>query len=347
MRLSILYLGDSSPSSTAGHRAAALKRLGHAVVCVNPADLLGSGPILSRVHYRTGYRLGAPRVAKRLARLDLGAFDIGWVNGGEQLNSQALADLRRACRLLIHYTTDDPFRPDWEARWATFRRSVPAYDLLVVSRPFNVAEAYAAGAANVLRVRMSYDEVAHSPPAMSPEDQDAWHSRVLFCGTWMPERGPLLASLIRRGVPLTIRGDRWKRAPEYSELRDHIAGGPVYARDYAKAICGAEVCLGLLSRANRDDHTHRSVEVPALGTVLCAERTPEHQTMYKENVEAVFWSDAEECAERSAQLLADPEERDRIARAGQLRARGADWSNERTLSRILEHARTRLLQDPR
>jgi hypothetical protein len=252
------------------------------------------------------------------------------------VSREALAVLRRSCRILVHYTTDDPFGPRSRVAWATFRDAVPLYDLLVVSRTFNVNEAYAAGAANVIRVRMSYDEVAHTPPPMSPYEREMWHSRVLFCGSWMPERGPFLASLMDRGVPLTIRGDRWAKAPEHARLRPYIAGGPALGQDYAKAICGADVCLGLLSRANRDDHTQRSVEVPPLGTVLCAERTPEHQRMYREGVEAVFWSDAEECAEHCGELLEDPERRERIARAGQRKAQKADWSNERTLARILE-----------
>ena len=115
-----------------------------------------------------------------------------------------------------------------------------------------------------------------------------------------------MAELVRAGLPLSIWGHRWQKAPEWPLLAPYWRGP---AQDdpeiYARIIQSAKISLGLLSRGNRDRHTTRSFEIPAVGGLLCAERTDEHCASYKEGVEAVFWKDARECIEQCRRLLSD------------------------------------------
>jgi spore maturation protein CgeB len=115
-----------------------------------------------------------------------------------------------------------------------------------------------------------------------------------------------MAELVRPGLPLSIWGDRWQKAPEWPALAPHWRGpGQDDPEIYARIIQSAKISLGLLSKGNRDRHTTRSFEIPAIGGLLCAERTDEHCQSYKEGVEAVFWDDAEECIEQCRRLLKD------------------------------------------
>jgi spore maturation protein CgeB len=167
------------------------------------------------------------------------------------------------------------------------------------------------------------------------EERSGLASDVTFIGTWLPERGPFLAELIKRGTPLTIRGDRWEKAPEWPVLRSHWRGPGLDSADYTAAIQAAKICIGMLSKQNRDLHTQRSMEIPAIGTVLCAERTSEHLALYKEGQEAVFWRDAAECAEVCKALLADNSRRETIAQRGYERALRNGNFNEHLVSLIL------------
>ena len=202
----------------------------------------------------------------------------------------------------------------------------------------NAREATAAGARRVLRVFMSSDEVTHAPRILDAADRAKWASEVLFLGTWFPERGPFLLRLIQLGVPLSIRGSNWSKAREWPDLKAYWRGGPVIGDDYGKAIQCARVNIGLLSKGNRDLHTTRSLEIPALGGLLCAERTSEHLDMYREGVEALFWADAEECAAECRRVLANEEERVKIAMAGQIRNIANLIRNENVMSEILATA---------
>ncbi len=199
-------------------------------------------------------------------------------------------------------------------------------------------EAKRLGARNVMRVYRSSDEVTHARRPVGAADEEHWHAEVLFLGTWFPERGPFLLELVKHGVPLSIRGANWSKAPEWPALRAHWKGGQLHGDDYALAIQCARVNLGLLSKGNRDLHTTRSLEIPALGGLLCAERTPEHLEMYVEGEEALFWSGAVECARVCGSVLRDERGRRRIAAAGHARSIRNAYHNERVMRVILDQA---------
>jgi hypothetical protein len=121
-------------------------------------------------------------------------------------------------------------------------------------------------------------------------------------------------------------------------LKSHWRGGSLAGDDYAKAIQCAKVNLGLLSLENRDLHTTRSLEIPALGALLCAERTSEHLAMYQEGTEALYWSDAQECADMCRHALVDEARRQAIASAGHQRVMRNGHYNEMIVTSILAQA---------
>jgi spore maturation protein CgeB len=267
-----------------------------------------------------------------------GDFDLAFVNGGMLVDSTLVEALKQRCGAVINYNNDDPFGQRDGGKWRLYLHALPVYDLVIVVRDCNVAEARAAGARDVLRVYMSADEIAHSPRSITKEDRNKWESRVAFVGTWMPERGPFLARLAEL-VPLAIFGDRWHKASEWPVLRTYWRGPNLFGDDYAKAVRCADVCLGLLSKGNRDLSTTRSFEIPYLGGVLCAERTREHLDLYRENAEAAFWSSPEECAEQCRRLIKDPQLRRSLSEAGRARCIANRTLNEPTLQRLI-HAAT-------
>ena len=268
--------------------------------------------------------------------------DLVWVDQGEWLGPRIVRAIRERCGPsvpIVNYTVDDPFGGRDVRRFAGYLRAVPEYDLLAVVRAENVAEAHDRGARAVMQVWRSADEVAHAPRELSAEQRRRFAGEVVFVGTWMPERGPFMTELIRYGVPLSIRGDRWQKAPEWPQLAPYWRGpGLDTDDDYAAAILAAKVNLGLLSKGNRDLHTTRSLEIPALGGLFCAERTSEHRALYEEGREAVFWRDAAECADQCKALLADEPRRKAIAAAGHARALRNGHYNEQVMAQILEAA---------
>ena len=335
--MKILYLGRLS--GTCLDRADALRRLGHELLHIDVRTLMPRTVWVDRVTWRLGGGWFSPWVNRGL-RCQVGdqSFDLAYVDGGEWIEASTIELLRKHVPLVVNYNIDDPFGPRDGARLRAYRTNASRYDLCVVMRDENVTEAKAHRVQHVLRVYRSADEVSHAPRPLTPKDRELWQADVLFLGTWFPERGPFLLELVKRGVPLTIRGHKWQKAPEWEQLKSYWKGGSLFGDDYARAIQCAKVNLGLLSKDNRDLHTTRSLEVPALAGLLCAQRTSEHLTMYKEGTEALFWDGADECARVCREILADEDRRQRIAAAGHMRIRQNGHYNETIMRDILDYA---------
>lgn len=336
--LRIAYIGPAYGSSLL--RAAALERLGHVVSVIDPFDWIGQSVWMSRWLYHAGaFGIGAKIDRPIFNAVKRFRPSLIWVDQGAYLGARLIANFRTLSAPIVNYTQDDPFGGRDGRRFRRYFKALPFYDLLVVVREENIAEAYARGARKVLRVWMSADEVAHRPRLLTDDDLRRWGSEVCFVGTWMPERGPFMAELVRAGLPLSIWGDHWQKAPEWPVFAPHWRGPAQNDPEiYARIIQSAKISLGLLSKGNRDRHTTRSFEIPAVGGLLCAERTDEHCDTYREGVEAIYWSDARECAEQCRRLLNDDALVAAIKRNGHERYVQGKHKNEPVLELILSHA---------
>ena len=332
--MNILYLGRSE--GTSRHRAEALKRLGHRVRLIDLKALLIGNRAIDFYIYKFGGRFLNTIVRRAILGLTAhDSHDLVWVDGGELVDSELVGSLRRRFGRTINYNIDDPFGSRDGDRWTIYQRCIPFYDLVVVMREINVQEAYRLGAKHVMRVFMSADEIAHRPHSLTAEDVEKDRSDVLFVGTWLPERGPIIGDLIKAGIPISIYGDRWHHAKEWKNIRPFWKGPGIFSDGYSKLIQSAKICLGLLSKGNRDLHTTRSFEIPSLGSVLLAERTKEHESLFRDGQEAVFWSNIDECIDRCNWLLNDEVTRNSIAIAGQARCTSSGYYNEVYLKKII------------
>lgn len=336
----IAYFGDSSSATTSSHRAAALRRLGHVVDVFDVARALRGRTsfVAERVHYRTGYRFLQPGVLRFLRGLDLRGYDLAWVCSGERYGEEALELIKRTIPKLLLYVVDDVTGTRDGNRFAGLRRCIGKYDLCVVRRTENVDEFRRLGAKKVTRIFMSFDEAAHAPFADIDTIPEHLRSEVAFIGTWMREEGrdQFVARLLELGVPVTVWGNRWERSRLWRHVKDAYRGPALSGRNYVAAIQGAKVCLGLMSKGNRDLHTRRSAEIPYADGLLCAERTAEHLQMFEDGEEAVFWETPEECARQCHTLLEEHERREQIRAAGRRRIVANRLGNEDVCQDILD-----------
>ncbi|RPI71813.1 MAG: glycosyltransferase family 1 protein, partial [Geobacteraceae bacterium] len=106
--------------------------------------------------------------------------------------------------------------------------------------------------------------------------------------------------------------------------------------DYSKAICATKINLNFLRKVNRDEVTSRSVEIPACGGFMLAERTCRHGEFFEEGKEAEFFSSNDELLAKITYYLAHDEERGRIARAGRERCVKSGYSMRVQLRQMIE-----------
>lgn len=336
--MNILYFGNDAPFSTSFHRASALIRLGHNVQIANPYKLIKKG-LWGIFHYRTGYQFLQFKVHKLILNVlkNKQKYDLIWVNSGELIGRNSVQLLKKNGCPVILYNNDDPTGKRDGSRFKTLLKSLTYYDLCVIRKEKKDSEYEFYKAQKIVKVFMSYDEVAHLPFKHQIDIPKEFISDVAFIGTWMhfEKRDEFLMKLIVAGIKISIWGDRWEKSPYWHSLKKYYKGKSLSGREYVAAIQGAKICLGFLSKGNSDLHTRRSVEIPFSGGLLCAQRTSLHQEMYVENEEALFWDDANECAVICKKILLDENLREQIRQSGMEKVRALEVGNENICKNII------------
>lgn len=335
----IVYVGRLFEGSSAVARAEALEALGHQVTRLDshPAEP-GLRRLQAGLRRKTGLGPAHPANGALVAAVGAQRAEVLWVDKGLNVTRAALeaaAGLRPGL-IRIHYSLDDHRIPG--NRSVDLVRALPAYDLAVTTKSFNLDWLAAAGARRPHMSWQGFDPAVHRPPG--PGEADATLAgRIVLVGAWEPERAELTETMARAGLPVTVLS-AWKqweasarRCPALEWRR-----WEVYGRAYALAIGSAAVALGVLRRAATDLHTQRSVEIPACGTALLAERTDEHAALFREGAEAEFYASVPEAVEKARGLLADPIRREQLAAAGRARCLEGGYSWVERVRQILEAA---------
>jgi hypothetical protein len=353
----IAYCGALWEGSTAKMRLEALQRLGHTVVGVDTTcPLSGLHSIWVRAARKAGWTIdtaGANRALLELAKQH--QIEVVWIDKGLTIQPKTLRKLREMAPgvRLVHYSVDDMSGKHNQSR--QYLAGIPLYDLHTTTKSYNVAELQAMGATSVLLVNNACCPILHRPIVVSSEDRGRLGGAVGFIGGFEKQRADAIWFLVTNGIPVRVWGEGWGRGwfgrgwKEWAAFHRHpglkVEDRAVFGAEYVEAICSFDINLGFLRRLNRDLQTTRSVEIPACGAFMLAERTAEHQQLFQEGVEADFFSNPEELLKKCRHYITHSEERSQIARTGHQRCKRSDYSYDRQLSDVLKRLNDHPLQD--
>ena len=326
-RLRILHVGPFWDGSTSLWRREALQSLGQEIIPLDITPYETSGSRLVRsIRHRLSWGPGVGKLNSDLLELvEDSRPDVVLVDKGLFIRPKTLQCIRsRSKALLVNYNNDDPFGY-CRIGWRLFLQAIPFYDLQFVAREQNVAEYRARGARRVERLQWAYHPRIHTPQEVSAEDRVRLGGTVGFIGDYESDRAQCMHYLAEHGIQVRVWGPNWKRCP-WRHQNLILENRPVWAAEYAKTICSFGIVLGFLRKVNRDTATSRSIEIPACGGFLLAERTGEHQQLFEEGTEAEFFSSKEELLKKVRFYLQNPEARGRIAPAGRKRCQASGYS---------------------
>lgn len=229
----------------------------------------------------------------------------------------------------VSYNNDDPFGPrahglaPWHHHflWHWYLRCLPHFKRNLFFRRINCIEARALGAQHAEVLLPYFEPKLDRPIELTADERERFGCDVVFAGHYETDgRADLIRSLVQAGFRVKLWGGASWSPAALGDLYPRLGPvEPVLGDDYRKALCGAEICLCLLSRLNRDTYTTRCFEIPACGRVMLAERTADLTAMFKEDEEACFFSSPEELVSKARWLLDNAERRQRIAAAGMQR----------------------------
>ena len=207
------------------------------------------------------------------------------------------------------------------------------YDVFFTTKSYNVPELEAMGCKRCEYLGNAFDPHTHRPVDVS--ENDGRRKPVGFVGCWEPKRANSIRFLVESGIPVCVWGHTWKRWRFRHPLLE-MRCQDVMGDQYAATLCSFEIALCFLRKANRDLQTTRSVEIPACGVFMLAERTDEHLELFEEGKEAEFFDCDEELVEKAKHYLAHPAQRRRIAAAGRQRCLESGYSHHDRLREMLK-----------
>lgn len=241
--------------------------------------------------------------------------DCVWIDQGILFPSKILDAIKKihSC-VLVHYTPDSLNSPGMGNR--LFRQALSKYDVCFTNKKCELENYKKLGSKQVFYSWQGYDPSIHRPLELSAEEHEKFCSDVVFVGQYMTARAQFI-EYIEKNINCRIKlyGRGWANGPTGHTLGS-LEQGWVYGDDYAKAVSGAKIALCFLNREVKDEYTSRSFEIPACGTMMLAERTKVHQSLFEEDKEAVYFETAEELLDKVKYYLAHDDIRKRIADAG-------------------------------
>jgi len=229
--------------------------------------------------------------------------DIVWLEWPKEFQPNILKKIKEQCpkAILVSMQDDNPWgdRINDKWMWKDYFKTVPVFDVHIVKRDSDCTHLKALGAKKTI----TWEHGMYSPLFYPKETTEEKKYPVSFVGTCMDQRITLLTYLLEKGIPIHIFGNGWDARsdlPKRFPLHFHSA---VEGDAYAEVIRHSQICLGLVSHSNQDEWTMRSYEVPACAALLLAERTPTHERLFTQDINAVFFSTKEECASKLLTLL--------------------------------------------
>ena len=261
-------------------------------------------------------------------------FDLLWLDKALTIEAETLRTVKRMRPELqiVGYSPDDMAGRHNQSR--QFLAHLPYYDHFFTTKPVGVAELQALGCPRVHLAGNGFAPHVHRPVAVSAADRDRLGGAVGFIGIFERERAQTMRFLARNGIRVRVWGGGWRRVwrPGPNLVLEHRW---LWGEDYARALCAFDINLGFLRRLNRDVITTRSIEIPACGAFMLAERTALHQAHFEEGKEAEFFASPQELLEKVRYYLAHPAARHRIAAAGRARCLEDGYSNEARIRAML------------
>ena len=271
--------------------------------------------VLPRAH------VTAPAEARRrrfrdvvLATARHGAADAVLVIKGEILDPDTVEELGRRARL-VHWAFDDPYR------YARVRESLPLYSSIAAFSRADTKRLLADGYP-AFHLPDGYDSTSFGVTmAVGPP---SWHKQVSFLGARYPRREELLAP-VSDAFELGIWGGDWKRDPwrsRYYQPRSPLDRACMGKAGPREADLVYRSCLVNLNiHGPWDGLNMRVFEIPGAGGFQLCDERDELAEYLEPGRDVATYAHPEELLDMLARYVACPDERARIAQAGQARVR--------------------------
>lgn len=320
----LLYSGPLWVGSTARHRQEAFGTLpGVELLAIDSGGRVGRSSISDRIRYRLGWP--ADRTGFNARIIDAAQSfqpDYVVIDSVPVVTPSTLRALRQTkARVLAYYSPDDLSATHIRTRQLAACESL--WDVMFTTKTFNIKELERRNVRRPLLAGKSYHPPIHRPLLAAQIGAGFERFDAVLAATFEKERYALLQACARRGISVLVLGGGW----EGVVIPDSCKRLPnAWDESYSRTLHFGKVALCPLRRVSRDRITARSIEIPACGRAMLAEKTEEHDEHFVDGHEYISYSSVQDAAEKVILLCADPTRRHHLERAGRARCESSGYS---------------------
>ncbi len=312
--MKVLFIGAKSGNSYLHYLA--IKRFYKNVHFFDDRKILPFPKVSGKVFWHVSPLIFENYINNKIRSKINSSYDLIFVKTGHLIGKKLIFYLKSKTKKIICLCNDNPFVKRDKNRWKLFLQAAKYYDLIVYQDASRIKLAKKFKLKNSLLTLPTYDKKTHKKFLISSSNKLKLKNDVIFIGTWSPNKGIFLNKLRNLGLNFKIYGTRWNQDPNYKILKPIIKLGHVDNPKYSILIQNAKIAICLFSEQNLDTITARSIEIPAIGTLLFSLRTKSMKEVFIENKEAIFFKDPNECYKKCIYYLKNPIIAKKIAKRG-------------------------------
>ena len=244
-------------------------------------------------------------------------FDIVYIHNYHWVSKSIFFFLKKLSKKIIFYCPDNPFVTRDKRRWNILRSVLKYFNLVIFMQKNRL----------LLAKKFGIKKYIYIPPTIKFKEfykkklineKEKYSTDIVLIATWFKERGMLVKDILDSGLKIKVYGNGWKKDKNLKKIQHVVSPGVGHAA-YKKIIQNARIAICLPSEENQDDITHRSLEIPTLGSLLLAKKTKTHSEFFIDNKEAVFFKNNKDCINKCRFLLQHEKIRKKIAQNGRLK----------------------------
>lgn len=318
--MKILYLGHGGLNDN--DRIQELRLLGHEV-CIEflyPKITGFKDKLDAKIAARIKHGSWVERINNSLVERSCRwyGFDLIWITKALYVFGTTINKIKNHAKCpVVQFTPDIAIEIEGTQKSEIYMSAVPEYDAIITTKNFEVEGYIKRGAAKVIFAEKAVSHRRFYPRSNVGPEQS---SDIGFIGHMEPHYQKILRCVSTLGA-VRVNGPGWSKfRNRFNPLNFRLTfGGAIRGESYSRCLSGMHIGLGLLSKLGPEMITARSHEIPASGTFLLAERTPEHQRLYREGVDAEFFDCDYELIDKARFYLMNPIARETIAKSGRAR----------------------------
>lgn len=278
--------------------AQSFRSMGHNVLEIDAEDYVPWrwGAFLPRILRRLFIKILVDDYNRAVVQqAESSAFDFILVFKGMYLKDTTVSMLRSFGKPVYNFYPDVSFTDHGFFIPAALRH----YDSVFTTKSFHgKKEIETFKIRDMVHVRHGFDPEVHRPVRLSPAQIKHYGCDVSFVGCWSPEKEELISYILahRKNLKVVVYGIGWKYAgSEFKKALGKNLRPGVFGDELAIVYNASKVNLGLLSRAAGDqtmsDQTSaRTFQIPASGSFMLHEDTPEVRSYFQPKNEIMLFS---------------------------------------------------------